>query len=279
MSKKTIAAVVIMQNEEMNIPFAIHNPLLIYDSVILVDGGSTDNTIDVAEKKARALGMEHKLNIYFNKFKDLNSQRNFYLKKVKTDFMHYIDCDELYSENDLKKIRDNYINKYNCILIRSHHYYIDFYHIAFGNSWELSWKMPRCFKNISGLNYTPYEPHVGDHDLRIDNIPYTEYWKNSIKLCDINDIVCHHIGHAMGRETEHKKIMFHMQYDNPELRRLSNDVLNQMAWQSCYFDPRFWEQGINADPIGVISFKGKHPEIMQQHPLYNKRVIKDENIS
>ena len=42
-----------------------------------------------------------------------------------------------------------------------------------------------------------------------------------------------------------------------------------------YFDKRFWEEGINADPKGIVKFNGVHPEILKKHPYYNTKIIKD----
>lgn len=272
---KTITAYFIVQNEESIIEYSITNPLLIMDKVVVVDGGSVDHTKKIIQAVAKKLNVNHKLFLYDKPFTTLNDQRNFALSKCDTDFIMYLDADEVMDVWELQKIKNEYIRQYDLILIHSNHLYIDWWHEAIhSGSWFSSWDMPRVFRRISGMYYTDFRFNEGDHTLYIHNIYFKDYFKNKTKFCDYNDITIKHYGHAMGRDAEHKKIMFHMWYDNSESRKLSKEELSKRAWQSCYFDQRFWSDGMNADPIGVIPFTGKHPEIMKSHPLYNNYVIK-----
>jgi glycosyltransferase involved in cell wall biosynthesis len=270
----TLTAAVITQNDAKILPWALHNLLIECDQVIVVDGISHDNTEEIVLQKARELNAEHKLRYHKKKFERLNIQRNYYLNLIETDFVMYCDSDEIFTIDHLRKIR-NYMELYDCILIRSHHFFIDFWHIACGGGWENSWMMPRCFRNIPGrLHYQDYEPKLGDHTLFINKSYFRDFWKNKTIICDKEDVVCYHMGHALGIDHQKRKIRFFLEQDSPELPK---DQYDKIIISNGYFDMRFWAQGINADPNGIKPFTGKHPDILKTHPLYNVRVIKHES--
>ena len=136
--------------------------------------------------------------------------------------------------------------------------------------------MPRVFANDGHLKYKDWEPELGDHTLIVNGIYFQEYWRNNMIHCQKNDIVCHHLGHALGPEHEKNKIRWFMSYEHPELEStIGNEELNKRTSQSTYFDPRFWEHGQNADPVGIRKCEIPLPEILKSHPLYNKRIIND----
>lgn len=272
---KTISAAFIVQDEEDIIEYSLHNPLLVYDKIIIIDGGSKDRTIEKIWNKADQLGMRHKIELYHNRFSTLNEQRNFYLRKCKTEYVQYIDADEIFTKENLEKIKYEYINNYECILVRSHHFYIDFWHWANGHGWEQSYLMPRIYKMLPGIHYTKYVATEGDHTLFIGQMYFMKYFNNTMKICDKDDIVCWHYGHAMGRDHEREHLIWFTRYDHPELNHLSDQQISDKVCKSGYFDRRFWEDGINCDPKGIVKFTGEHPEIIKSHPLYNIRIIKD----
>jgi glycosyltransferase involved in cell wall biosynthesis len=265
----------IAQDEENIIEYSVTNPLLIADKVVVVDGGSKDRTKEIIQQTAKRLNMFHKLFLYDKPFTTLNDQRNFALSKCKDcDFIMYMDSDELMHPWELKKIRDEYINQYDLILIKSLHLYLDFWHEARSQGFLNSYKMPRVFKNIYGLHYSKYVPHIGDHTIYIDNVYFMDYFKKQ-RLCEYTDITIKHYGHCLSREHEKNKIIWFMKYDSPDLRKKSDEELEKMALNSSYFDSRFWEHHQNADPKTIIKFTGEHPEVIKSHPLYNIKIIND----
>ncbi len=268
----SISACMIVLNEVDIIEYSLTNPLKVFDSVIIIDGGSTDGTVEKIKEIAKKLNLEYKLNIIINKFKTLNEQRNLYIQHCKTDFIMYIDADEVFEINELFKIKSEYINQYELILVRSRHLYIDLWHEAISSSWENSYMMPRIYKRYPLMYYTPYVPKEGDHTLMIGKIYFMDFFKGRMIICDKNDISVKHYGHARGPEKEKQRLKFFLNYDSPTFPKSRYD---DMIKNNSYFDSRFWEQGINADPKGIIKFTGKHPEIMKKHPLYNVRIIKD----
>jgi len=80
-----LSAIVLTLNEESNIRDCLLT-LSWADEVIVVDGGSTDQTISIAE--------EHGAKIYTNPFQNFSAQRNFSLEKATGDWVFFVDADE-----------------------------------------------------------------------------------------------------------------------------------------------------------------------------------------
>lgn len=95
-----ITVVILTKNEEENIVDVIKNAQRLTSSVLIVDSGSEDRTIELAEKNKAAV-------IYRNWDNDFAAQRNFALKYVVTEWVMYLDADERMSADlisDVKKV-------------------------------------------------------------------------------------------------------------------------------------------------------------------------------
>lgn len=81
-----ISVLIITLNEEDVIEDAINSVKDLADEVVVIDGGSTDATIEIAEKlNARVVR---------NKFKNFSDQRNLAASVAKGDVLFYLDSDE-----------------------------------------------------------------------------------------------------------------------------------------------------------------------------------------
>lgn len=102
-----LSACIIAKNEEKNIEKCIGSISKIVDEIILIDTGSTDNTIKIAQK----LGAK----IYFYEWiDDFSAARNYALSKAKGDWIIFLDADEYLRKDDdqkLKKILGKISNK------------------------------------------------------------------------------------------------------------------------------------------------------------------------
>ena len=84
-SRVRLTAVILAKDEEKVLPRCLKS-LKFVDEIVLVDDGSVDKTVEIAEKfDAR---------IYQRRLDDFSSQRNFALSKVKTKWVLMIDPDE-----------------------------------------------------------------------------------------------------------------------------------------------------------------------------------------
>lgn len=90
MKRKNISAVLLTQNNETTISVILEQLELITDEIIIVDGGSVDNTLKIAESRL-------KTKIFHRTFDgDFATQRNFGLEKAQCKWILAIDTDELF---------------------------------------------------------------------------------------------------------------------------------------------------------------------------------------
>lgn len=86
-----LTVVILTKNEEKNIADVVKNAKQVTEHVLIVDSGSTDNTV--------ALAKDHGADVVYRAWdNDFSAQRNFALQHVKTAWVLYLDADERLSE-------------------------------------------------------------------------------------------------------------------------------------------------------------------------------------
>jgi len=80
-----ITLLAIVQNEERDLPGLLENCRWV-DDIVIVDGGSTDRTVDIAK--------QHGAQVYIRKFDNFSAQRRYSLEHVKTEWVLMLDADE-----------------------------------------------------------------------------------------------------------------------------------------------------------------------------------------
>ncbi len=94
----TVDAIIIAKNAENLLQDCLES-LSFCTKIILIDGGSNDNTVEIA-KRHGAIVFEHKV-------QDFSEMRNFGLRKSTAEWVFYIDVDERVTEDlagEIKKI-------------------------------------------------------------------------------------------------------------------------------------------------------------------------------
>jgi glycosyltransferase involved in cell wall biosynthesis len=93
-----LSVVIITLNEEDRIEDALKSCFEIADEIVVVDGYSTDRTVEIAEK--------YEAKVYQNQFIDFGSQKNFALDKAENQWVLNLDSDERISEMLEKEVRE-----------------------------------------------------------------------------------------------------------------------------------------------------------------------------
>ncbi len=120
---KRLAVLILTKNEENNIVDCIKNAQQVADEVVVIDSGSTDRTV--------ALAQECGAKVAFRAWDDdFSAQRNFALTQTKAEWVLYLDADERLTDALVKKIQ----NIKNEPL--DHAYSIKRVNIAFGHEYH-----------------------------------------------------------------------------------------------------------------------------------------------
>lgn len=93
-----VTVIVLTKNEEANIVGVIENAQLVTPSILIVDSGSTDNTVELAEQHGAKV-------VYRAWDNDFSAQRNFALEHINTDWVLYLDADELMNDELVEAIK------------------------------------------------------------------------------------------------------------------------------------------------------------------------------
>ncbi len=96
LSMEGITGVIISLDAEKTIEKAIDS-LSFCDKIMVVDGGSVDETVSIAKRKGVIL--------YERKFDNFKNQREFALSKVNTEWVIFLDADEVLEEELAREIK------------------------------------------------------------------------------------------------------------------------------------------------------------------------------
>ena len=94
-----LAILILTKNEEKNIVDVIKNAQQCSNDIIIIDSGSTDNTVELAEMAGAR--------VYFRAWdNDFAAQRNFGLKLTEADWVFYLDADERLNIEAINHIKE-----------------------------------------------------------------------------------------------------------------------------------------------------------------------------
>ncbi|WKZ70199.1 MAG: glycosyltransferase [Melioribacteraceae bacterium] len=172
----TISLSMIVKNEEQHLEECLQSVKDVVDEIIVVDTGSNDNTIKIAESCGAS--------VYHHKWSnDFSEARNFSLSKVTSDWVLYLDADERLDANSkhiLKKLTSNKDKVgYRCKI-----YNVDEIH----NKPKLQ-RYTRLFRNFSGIKF------IGKAHEQIDD----SLFAHGCKIQN-TELLINHIGYNIDRE-------------------------------------------------------------------------------
>jgi glycosyltransferase involved in cell wall biosynthesis len=103
MSNPTLSLVVATYNEENNLPRCLESVGSLADEIIVVDGGSLDNSVEIAKKfNARIISTSNKPNFHINKQMGISA--------ATSDWVLQLDADECLSKDLVREIREKVAN-------------------------------------------------------------------------------------------------------------------------------------------------------------------------
>lgn len=141
-----VSACVITKNEEKNLPLWLKSVRDIADEMVVVDTGSTDGTIRMAEEAGARV--EH-----FTWINDFSAAKNYAISKAKGEWILFLDADEYFPKEHCALVRDA-IEKYRMnprvtelVFLRIN------IESETGKDQGTSMYVTRCFRNRDWLRY------------------------------------------------------------------------------------------------------------------------------
>lgn len=251
-----ISACVITKDEEKNIIKCIESLKSFADEVIVVDTGSTDNTVKILK------GLNIQL-YYCNWDNNFSNAKNYALSKVTGDWIVFIDADEYISLNK-KDLIDTLMNAEKQEMKASLCKWINLdEEKVIGES-----NIIRIFKNEEGIKYEGKIHESITYDGKIDKISenilkiyHTGYSKNIIV-------------HKFKRNYEILIQELRENSNNPKIfYYLSDCCLGLKKYElSIFYAKKFIESGYNALERNITPYKNIITSMIQLH-LYYKNII------
>jgi glycosyltransferase involved in cell wall biosynthesis len=195
----SISLCMIVKNEEHCLQNCLNSVKEVADEIIIVDTGSTDNTVEVAKKYTN--------NIYFfDWINDFSAARNFSFSFASKKYILWLDADDVLLDADIKKIKD-----LKTKLDKSIDYVGMMYDYSFNDKGECiySFRRNRLIKNNKGYywdcfmherlnvwgrqeDYDIHITHTRKHD---NNSKYVENFEKRIKAgFQLNPRECFYYG-------------------------------------------------------------------------------------
>lgn len=122
-----LTTVILTKNEEKIIQKVVTNAKKCADEVLVVDSGSTDKTVELAESAGAKV-------VYRAWDNDFSAQRNFALQHVKTSWVLYLDADEFLDDTLIDSIKKALVkneSKQYSMLRRIHAFGFEYKHGIF----------------------------------------------------------------------------------------------------------------------------------------------------
>jgi len=166
-----ISVLIIAKNDGDVISECIKSVKDLADEIIVVDGGSEDNTIEVSEK----LGAR----VVKNPFKDFSDQRNLALSLAKNEWVFYIDSDEQATSAFIEEFKSKVGKAGNDVsgfYVRRKTFYL-------GKDWEFTDRVERIFRKdkLKGWHGVVHETPGVEGKLETINKPILHYTHRNLE--------------------------------------------------------------------------------------------------
>ncbi len=181
--KILLSVCLIIKNEEKYLVDCFESILNLADQIIVVDTGSNDSSISIAEKYGAQI-------FHFEWINDFSAARNYSLSKVQGEWILYLDADERLDPKSVKEIERIKNSKENA------GYFCTVKSIDNENNRDNSMRYVRLFKNIKGIRFTGKV-----HEQIVPSLI-----ENEAKIYN-SKILINHLGYNISTEDKRKKAL------------------------------------------------------------------------
>lgn len=229
----TLALCMIVKNEQQFLPYCLASVHKYCDEIIVVDTGSTDRTIEIA----KAFGAYVIQTPWIN---DFSLVRNISQSAANSDWILWLDGDEVLSDSGIKKIKNQLINDPTA----------DFYLCPRVNFWHdlrHAFAYPdsqyKIYRNNIGLKW-----HSKLHEKIYDE--NNQYHRKRLKHCDVHTF---HYAYTKEKEIIKKKMQLYIKIENPEM---DDRLIEKCSTEHSFF--------FDKNPPEVGNYNGAYPEVFNK---------------
>lgn len=142
-SRPSLGVIMIVKNEEKNLGNILSDLSGIADELVIVDTGSTDRTVEIAESFGAKLG-------HFTWCDDFSAARNASIELATADYLFWLDADDRIYEDARLKLRSlkNVLNP-----AKDRFYHLEIHNIAIDRTEDSVAKQLRIFPNIEKARF------------------------------------------------------------------------------------------------------------------------------
>jgi len=229
----SLALCMIVKNEEKYLPYALASVYKYCDEIIIVDTGSTDRTIEIAEGFGAYVIRAPWVN-------DFAKVRNISQSCAKSDWILWLDADEVFSEAGIKKIKNQLINDANAdfFLMPRVNFWKDFNHaFCYPDS------QYKIYRNKIGMIW---RSEIHEFVFDKDNPDHRARLKHT-------DVHIYHYAYMKTPEEVKKKMALYIKIENPEM---GDNHINECSTEHSFF--------LNNSGQEVQPYHGQLPEIFNE---------------
>jgi len=205
-----LSLIMIVRNEEKFLEDCLISVKNLVDEIIVIDTGSSDRTVEIAEK--------YKATIYsFQWINDFAAARNFSLSKATGKWVLYLDADERLDSGSAKEISK--IVKTD----KKAGYFCTVKSLDSTNNRDNSMRYVRLFRNIEGIGFTGKVHEQISHSLKAKGAELLN-----------SDILINHLGYDVSEEEKKKKASRNLDLLNEEYGKNQTGYLAYQLANSYY---------------------------------------------
>ena len=218
----SLTIIILTKNEEKNIEDAINSAFKCCFNILVVDSGSTDNTVKLAKNMGAKV-------IYRAWDNDFSAQRNFALEHVETEWVLYLDADERLSTKLVEAINEAITSN------EDKQYVFKRKSIAFGKEFNYGTLrpdyVPRLFKttHVQWINKVHEKPICNDKPEVLNGyIKHFTYgrWEQWIEKFNKYTTIWAQDAHSKGIKSSIHKAIFHSFFGFWQMLVLKKGILD-----------------------------------------------------